>query len=531
MKLKMLLRIGIASAVLVGSGISICRPGALDGGPLFLSAAAASPDDPAVRCAQLAGKQLGGAAVTRAEYVAPGAVLPPFRDKTAFGFCRVDARISPGAASLIKIQVWLPTNWNGKFLGAGGGGFNGGLASASLGLRGPASQGYAAVATDAGHDVSLSPDWALGHPEKTVDFGHRANHLGAVVGKAVVADYYGSPAKRAYFHGCSNGGRDALMLAQRYPDDYDGIVAGAPANDWIALLTSFVRNERVARLSPGVDTLGPKLKLLHEAAMNKCDAADGLKDGLIERPSSCRFDPAVLECKPGSTTDCLSKAEVSVAKAIYRGPVTRSGRQLMSGFPVGSEYEWGSWITSPKSLAGGMGRDFFRYLVYEDRSWDETRFDLGRDYAFANGKLGSSLAAVDPNLAPFVRKGGRLLMYHGWDDAAIPAGSTLRYYDAVRRTLGNRAADHTRLFMLPGVAHCAGGHGPDNIDYVAVLDRWTESGVAPEQLVATKYDSQFRAGAGLPARALRTRPVCAWPKTARYLGSGAVEDASSYICR
>lgn len=489
------------------------------------------PVDVVGRCRQLVGKQLAGATIDRTDFLAADAAISPSGDKLNTGICQVEARISPVVGSEIKMQVWLPENWNGKFVGVGGGGFNGGLSNAPRSLGRLALEGYAGVATDAGHDVTPDTKWALGNPEKIIDFAHRGNHLGAVVGKAVVAAYYGQLPERTYFKGCSNGGRDALMLAQRYPDDYDAIVAGAPANDWTGLMSWFARNEQVARLSPRVDVLGPKLDLIHNAAIKQCDALDGLKDGLIDRPERCRFDPAKLQCTGKEVSDCLTTQEVGAVRALYRGAYTDDGHQILPGLPIGSEYQWEFWITSQKSQGADFARQFFRNLVYSDPNWDVTRFDVNRDYLFARRQLGPVIDAADPDLRPFLSKGGKLLMYHGWDDAAIPAGNTLNYFRAMRRTVGSAAGDQTRLFMMPGVAHCAGGNGPSFVDYLGALDRWSETGVPPDRLLATKYDSVSKYMTGQPVKVVSTRPVCAWPKVARYEGVGAVNDASSYVCR
>lgn len=487
--------------------------------------------DGAERCARLVGKQLAGAVIEKTDYVVAGSALPPFSDKNSPEFCRVNARATPVEGSEIKAQVWLPTNWNGKFVGFGGGGFEGGLGPATIILKKPVGRGYAAVVTNAGHDPASAPKWALGQPEKVTDYGHRANHLGAVFGKALAADYYRSAVRRAFFQGCSNGGRDALMLAQRYPGDYDAIVAGAPANDFTGLMASFARIGRLARATPVADTLGPKLKLVHEAALAKCDRLDGSTDGLIRRPPVCRFDPAVLQCKGTVGASCLSHAEVDTVKAIYRGTYDQRGREIMPGLPVGSEYEWEAWLTGPKAAGPGMATDLMRYMVYNDPEWSPERFDLDRDFAAARRQPGQTIDAVDPDLRPFFGRGGKLLMYHGWDDAAIPAGNSLRYHAAVQRAVGRSARDNMRLFMLPGVAHCASGHGPDWVDYLGALDRWAGSGTAPQQLTAEKYDNPLKVMAGHPGNVVRSQLVCAWPKTAKYKGSGPVDDAANFTCR
>jgi feruloyl esterase len=482
------------------------------------------------RCAALRGRQIAGARIDTSETVPAGRVMVPFKDPISKTFCKVLGRIATGPASQVKLQAYLPADWNGKFVGVGGGGFEGGYASAPFSLRGPVEAGYAGLATDAGHDPSPVPRWAIGAPEKVADFGHRANHLGAVVGKALVREFYGRPAKRAYFHGCSNGGRDALMLAQRYPADYDTIVAGAPAYDYTAIMAHFAHFQQLAQ-QPGAGLSPAKLNLVYDAAKSACDARDGLQDGLIEQPQLCRFDPAVLQCKQGGGDSCLSPREVETVRAIYRGTVTRDGRQVVAGLPVGSEYEWNAWLTGPKSTAGDMGLTFFATFVYGDENWNRAGFSLEREFAEARRRVGPAIDATDPDLRPFLRRGGKLLMYHGWDDAAIPAGSSLGYFDRMKRKSGRLAQKNTRLFMLPGVAHCTGGKGPSVVDYLAEADRWTESGKAPERIVASKTESAFRALAGLSTPVLSTRPVCAWPRAAHYKGQGSIDSVVSYVCR
>jgi pimeloyl-ACP methyl ester carboxylesterase len=477
------------------------------------------------RCTRLTGRQLGGAAIDKAEFVPAGSALPPVMTKTSPEFCRVSARISPVEGSEIKIQVWLPSDWNGKLFGFGGGGFEGSYAAANIMLRRQVGEGYAGVVTDAGHDAGGEPRWALGQPEKIVDFGHRANHLGAVVAKAVVADFYGTPAQLGYFHGCSNGGRDALMLAQRYPEDYDAIAVGAPANSFTARLAAFSQMGKDFS-TPAGKSLVPKLPLLNNAAVAKCDTLDGVKDSVIERPNMCRFDPAELQCKSGEAATCLSKDEVGLARSMYRGTVGRDGKLIMSGFAIGSELKW-----APPPAGENMGTALYRYMVYNDPDWSPESFVLDRDYAAARKAVGPMLDATNPDLRPFLRRGGKLLIYHGWDDTAIPPGNSLRYHDQVLKTVGKRYARNVRLFMLPGVDHCGQGKGPDQVDFVAALDRWSESGAAPERLIASKHDNRIAYFAQLPTKIVRSRPLCAWPKAARYKGTGSTDDEANFECR
>lgn len=498
------------------------------------SVAAGEPagDSFASRCSGLEGKSLAGAVVTSAGHVAAGTALPPFQRAFGPAFCRVKAAAAPVAGSEIKFEIWLPDDWNGKFVGIGGGGFEGSYAQANIALRRPVGARYAAVVTNAGHDVSAAPKWALGQPERIADFGHRANHLGALFGKAVVADYYGTQASRSIFHGCSNGGRDALMLAQRYPADYDAIAVGAPANDFSGLMASFARVRQMTQAAAGSPGLAHKLKLVRAAAIAKCDRLDGATDGIIGNPGSCRFDPANLACKAGATGEaCLSAPEVAAVKAVYSPVQLASGSLVMPGLPPGSEYQWESWLLGKTAAGPGMATNFYRYFVHGDPEWDPARFDIDSDWAAGRASVSPAIDALDPDLSPFLKRGGKLLIYHGWDDAAIPAGNTLRYNAAMRRAVGPKLAASTRLFMLPGVAHCAGGEGPDTIDYIGEVDRWAESGTAPDRLTATQFDNPLAALMGEPAKEVRTRPACAWPTSARYAGKGPVGDASSWVCR
>lgn len=492
---------------------------------------AASSSAGAARCSSLMGQELGSAMIDKTEFLASGTPANMLGQKLSSDVCRVSAHVTPAKGSRVNIRVWLPANWNGKMYGFGGGGFNGSMSIDGLILAGTVNRGYAAVSTDAGHDVGDGgAGWALGNPEKIIDFGHRANHVGAVATKAIIARFYGTPAKRSYFHGCSNGGRDALMLAQRYPADYDAIIAGAPANSWTALMSSFARAGHITRLSPTVDVLKPKLKLVHDAAMKKCDAADGVKDGMISNPATCRFDPAVLSCKSGSGSDCLSKPEVTAIRAIYQGTRTRDGKTIMPGFPVGSELEWSEWFTAPNGQSQNMAQEFYRHMVYNDAKWDRSNFVLDRDYPAAKRRMAAITDATNADLRPFVRRGGKLLMYHGWNDPAIPAGNSISYFKAARRVLGHRS-DQIRLLMVPGMAHCGGGEGATAVDWLTSLENWVEKNQAPDRLTAVKYSNPKGAMLGLGGKALATRPVCAWPKTPHYKGAGPIEQEGSYVCR
>lgn len=532
----------LAPAFAVWAGLCVCQS-------ISWVAEAASKSAPTVsspvgekQCEALAGTRVGSGFIEQAEWVERGNSLISLKQRIMFmlalkrlslgleamaDHCHVIAKVRPAPGSEITVGVWLPQPWNGKLLGVGGGGFNGGLTVASFLVSEPLAQGYASVATDAGHDDTESAKFGYDSVEQLKDYGYRANHVGAEVAKALIASYYKSPIKRAYFHGCSNGGRDALMLARRFPEDYDGIISGAPAADFTNLMSRFVWNQRAIDAAP---KLRDKIKLVGDAVMAKCDALDGLEDNLLENPLKCSFDPAELQCKNGDGPDCLNAAEVSSLRKIYSGPRLTDGTQIYPGMPVGGEAiekNWTAWLFDLPP----MGPETFRWMVHRDPTWEIGRFDLVRDTALANERLGPIVNSNDPDLSAFMSRGGKLLMYHGWNDAAIPAGATLDYFAALRGKLGPVADRQARLFMIPGMMHCGEGPGASQFDKLTVLDRWVESGTAPERIIATEYDPP----AGLivlpGAKKLGTRPLCAWPGTAHYNGAGSTDDAVNFVCR
>lgn len=498
-------------------------------------------------CAGLAPAPLGLPHVT---FTAAEEIVPPFTPPETFSsrgftvedvaFCRVAGVSRPEAGSEIGFEVWLPgpEAWNGRFQGIGSGGSAGAIRYPQLAAA--VAAGYAAVATDNGHTSTSGFDgsWALGHPERLVDFGYRAQHEATVAGKAVTAAYYGRPAAYAYFVGCSQGGHHALMEAQRYPEDYDGIVAGAPANYWIGLMTGELWSGLATTRDPEQDLPGAKLPVLGAAVMAACDALDGLEDGLIDDPRACDFDPGALLCDGGDRPDCLTGGEVAAARAIYAGPTRPgTGERIFPGYALGSEHfespdGLGGWARywSGVEKPGGSAIDFMRYSVFQDPDYDLRGFDFDRDWDLANNRpigsdetLGSALNAVDPDLGAFKAAGGRLISYHGWADALIPGQYAVDYYDRVTEAMGGPAetTDFYRLFMAPGVAHCRGGPGPDRFDAVAALERWVEEGVAPDRLVAAKV---------VDGAVQRTRPLCPYPQVARHRGTGSIDDAASFAC-
>jgi feruloyl esterase len=457
----------------------------------------------------------------------PGVQLPPL----SASICKVKALLAPVPESQIQVEVWLPETWNGKLVGTGGGGFSGGLGSAPILLNPLVGKGYAAAASDVGHPASDDAKWAYKHPVQLVDWAHRGNHVTAQFAKALATEFYAKPLQRSYFWGCSNGGRDALMEAWRYPGDYDGIVAGAPAAPWTRDMMAMAWNIRALDGPPAVRFTPAKLKLVNDAVMARCDTLDGVKDGVLEDPRACHFDPSKLQCKSGEGADCLSAAEVKALKAIYQGPRTRDGKQVSAGFPAGGEtVEWAGWITNPNAQHRLYPAESYRRIVYEDPSWSLDRFDLDRDYPAAAKVLGPVVDSDNPDIRPFLRHGGKLVLYHGWADAALPPGNTITYYDAVKAKAGAAAASQVRLFMIPGGAHCFGGAGPTQVDWVDTLDSWFATGRAPERIVAVKPENPMAAFLGQPTKAVRTRPLCAWPKRAHWNGSGSTDDAANFSC-
>jgi feruloyl esterase len=526
---------------------------------LLVLAAAAAPahaaDDAAAKCARAAALALPKTTV-EARLVAHGTFEgppAPFSEvdisalyKALPTFCRVSALAKPTPDSTIAIEVWLPAEgWNGRLIALGNGGFAGLIDFMNLSMA--LSKGYAATATDAGHTGSpIDATWAPGHPEKVVDFGHRAIHEMTRVAKDAVRAHYGAPAKKAYFDGCSDGGREALMEAQRYPDDYDGILAGAPAAHWTALLTTGVYNTRAVTLDPASFIPPGKFDEIASAVNAACDAADGVKDGLLLNPGRCAFDPATIQCKEADAPTCLTAPQVTALRTIYAGPRDAKGTPIYRGYPPGAELGpggWARWITGPQPKNGLMaffGINYFTHMVYGKADWDYRTFDLEQGYRDAVERTATVLDATDPDLSAFKARGGKLILYHGWQDPAIPAQATIDYQAAVAKTMGQASADaFTRLYMAPGVQHCSGGPGPDSFggagdwssdrpshNLRAALVEWVETGTAPGTVVATKFD-----GEGAARKATMTRPLCAHPQEAKYKGTGDVNDASSFECR
>jgi feruloyl esterase len=480
----------------------------------------------AASCEGLTSLTLPDATITSAQSVAAGQFSPPagrggapnaagYQDLPAF--CRVSATLKPTSDSDIKVEVWLPaTGWNGKFQAVGNGGWAGVISYRELGeaLR----RGYATASTDTGH-TGGSGQFALGHPEKLIDFGWRSEHEMTVKSKAIVSAFYGNPARLSYWNGCSTGGRQGLQEAQRFPNDYDGIIAGAPANRTaLALWIAFAMLKDPASYIPA-----SKYALVHRAVVDACDASDGLKDGLIEDPTRCHFDPKVLLCKGADDASCLTAPQVEAARKIYT-PATnpRTGQQLFPSLPLGTELGWAILGAGPDASAVML--DHYKYVVFKDANWDWRTFNFDSDMVRSDQPDNNVMNATDPNLKTFFGHNGKLLLYHGLSDPNISALSTIQYYNRVVDTMGgaSKTSDSIRLFLEPGMGHCAGGEGPNVFDKVGAEEQWVEQGKAPTQIVASHSTN---------GKVDRTRPLCPYPQIAQYKGAGSIDDAKNFVCR
>ena len=440
-------------------------------------------------------------------------------------FCRVVGSIRPTADSDIQFELWLPVeNWNGRFMQTGNGVAAGSIVLGSLSE--PLMKGYAVANTDTGHKGGGDDfSWAVGHPEKLTDYAHRAVHELTVVGKAITAAYYGSAPEKSYWNGCSTGGRQGLKEVQRYPDDYDAVIAGAPAANWNALVTLSAMMEN----NMGPDGLpAGKLGILKAGAVAACDGLDGVKDGVIAEPAQCAFDPGSLQCGNGQTEQCLTATEVAMARRFYAGVTTSDGTVHMPGTGPGSEQLW-SAAASPMF---NIGTNFYRDIVYKDPEWKAGTFDIDTHYPVAERVDQGEIKAMDPDIYRFIGNGGKLILYHGTVDGLIPFGNTINYYESVVEELGqDRVRDNVNLYIVPGMSHCSGGDGAFMIDWLSAMETWVEQGIQPDTLDAVRPDvipggfgAQPTSGNGF------TRPACRYPEVARYNGTGDNRDAANYSC-
>lgn len=494
---------------------------------MLLTTAPAHAVTPA-QCAALTALAVPNTTITSAALVPAGGGLPEY--------CRVQGRVD----TEINFELRLPTQWNGKFLFQGVGGLAGVITPPSAGIDGGLPRGYAEVTTDTGHQAQARPDlttplwdgsWAFNNVERQINWGHRAIHVVSAAAKGITQGYYGQPPRLSYFIGCSGGGRQAVMTAERYPMDFNGVIAGAP---WLTPTLQVVMWTWAAHALSETPVPPDKLRLVARTVLAECDGRDGLIDGLISDPRRCRFDPNKLKCQAGDGPGCLTEDQVETLLKIYSGPVTSGGEQLFPGFLPGLEDGW--LAPAPGAIAaivndqGGytgtgllLAREFLRGFAFGP-TYDWLTFDFDGDPPLLDAV--GDIVNVGPDLSAFEAAGGKMIIYHGWHDPRLSPWWSILYRDAVIRALGgniHRTDGFLGLFMVPGMLHCAGGPGPNTFDRLTALEKWVEHGIEPDTIVAT-----HRNAAGVIDR---TRPLCPYPQVAVYNGTGSIDDAGSFSCR
>jgi Tannase and feruloyl esterase len=479
-------------------------------------------------CEALSSLKLPDATITAATSVPAGAFAPATRGGRGGGqfsdlpaFCRIEATLKPSTDSDIKVEYWLPATasaWNGKFQATGNGGWNGNIDMNALaaGLK----RGYATSSTDTGHQGGGGP-W-MQNKEKLIDYGYRAVHEMTVKGKAIAAAFYNSAPKLAYFTGCSAGGRQGLIAAQRFPEDFDGIVAGAPALNATGRAVFSMQVAQNLHKDETAYIPATKYPAIHNAVLEACDAADGVKDRVIENPLKCSFDPKVMVCSGADSSNCLTEAQVNAARRMYQ-PVlnSRTKKEIFPGLAYGSELGWATF-GAPQPF--GIGVQMFQYLVFNDPNWDFKTLNFDEHMALVEKAEAGLINARDPNLSKFTSRGGKLIQYHGWSDPQIPSASSTQYYQSVLENMGgpSKVMDSYRLFMVPGMNHCGGGDGTATFDMLTALENWVEKKQAPASIPASHTSD---------GRVDRTRPLCPFPQVASYKGSGSTDDAANFACK
>lgn len=533
--LLLVTRVGVAvKTVAAHSPATVCDPGALTAPPLE------------------------GVRITGATSIPAGQFTPP-RATTALrnlpAFCRIEAQVTPREEprpSLITFEVWVPSAWNGKLVTTGNGGYSNALSYRDM--ANALAQGYAVVGGDTGHQ-SAADDllWGQGHPERIADWGTRSVHAITVASKAIVQRVgstggVGQVPRRTYFYGCSTGGHQAYAEMQRYPADFDGVIAGAPGNNRVRLNIGFLWQYLANHREGNGELVVParKLPLLTQRAVAACDANDGVTDGVVDDPRTCRFDPSVLQCSGEDRPDCLTSEQVGAVKRMYAGARNpRTGETIYPGWPLTSEALTVSADGAPMSGwhqywgAGEPTRaNFWRAWLFDDPKWNPRSFDFDRDVALAEQRLGPLVDHTSVDLAAFKSRGGKAIVFQGWQDPVVNAVDTIAYYERLRARQGAQAAtdEFFRLFLVAGMGHCGGGTGAVSFgnggeappvmdadhDLLMALDAWVERGRAPERLIASKVAA---------GRVTRTRPLCTYPRRATYSGSGSTDRAENFVCR
>jgi feruloyl esterase len=491
-------------------------------------------------CEALASKSFPGMKIISATSVPAGPFTVPGGGARAAtvqtpAFCRIAATVGVE----VNFEIWMPAQWNKKLLGVGNGGLAGSISYAPM-VK-PLQEGYATSSTDTGHKGASSDDasWAAGHFERIVNLADRGVHLMAEADKILLKAFYGAQPTHSYFNGCSLGGHEALIEAQRYPADFDGIIAGDPANNWTHL---YMGGHLYSAVATDGDAYIPaeKVHILADAVNNACDALDGVKDGVLNDPRRCHFDPSTLICKGADTSACFNSAQVDAIKKLWTGLRLANGQQIYPGLMPGGEAGpggWANWITGKEAGKSGhanLGFPALRYFLFEDPNWDfrTFRFDatdgFDSDVEYLDSKLGPLFNAVNPDLTAFKAKGGKMIQYHGWSDPDITPLNSINYYESVAKAQGGdiqglkNTQEFYRLFMVPGMQHCSGGPGATTFDMLDSLDRWADKGIAPEKVIASKVTN---------GAVERTRPLCPYPQEARWNGAGSTDDAANFSCK
>jgi feruloyl esterase len=451
----------------------------------------------------------------------PGVFGTPPGLTVVMPFCRVTGHINPVPGSHIEFEVWMPPAeaWNERYFAVGNPAFEGAIKY--QGLTRAIAEGYAASSSDTGHQHP-GHEWAMGHPERLVDWIHRATHESAVVAKRLIEAFYGRPALFSYWNSCHNGGRQGLVAAQRYPTDFDGIVAGNPAYYMTRLQTGSLYLGWVA-LKDGMRSPGfvppSKYAVIHRAVLDACDELDGVKDDAIEDPTRCNFDPASIQCAGPDRPSCLTAAQVETVRRLYDGARFADGTQIYTGFEFGSELFWHYMLTGPEPL--DINHGFFQYIAFENPDWDFRTFDVDRDTRDIEKRLGPTINSISTDLTAFRNNGGKLLIYHSWNETWIPPRMITYYYNDIARTMGGmeKTQDFARLFMVPGTGMCPADN--NLFDALTAVRKWREEGIAPGRITATYRDR---------GQVYKTRPLCPFPQAAIYKGSGDTNDEANFDC-
>jgi feruloyl esterase len=519
--------------------IDRARTAALSAASLLLLTASPSL---AASCGQLPKLTVENTIIAAAEAWSAGAFAPPtgaaISDLPAA--CRVQGVISPVPGSRVGFELWLPQEgWNGKIEMVGNGGYSSAISYKAMAPL--LKHGYATVATDTGH-TGDDPGFAIDHPEAIVDWGHRAVHVTIAAAKSVTSAFYGQAPKHSYFAGCSTGGHQALMEAQRYPTDFDGIIAGDPGNNRTHLnagfLWQFVRNHRA---DLGVIIPPAKLAAVTDAVVRACRGKDGglATDNFLTDPEACGFEPREMLCKHDDAEDCLTSEQVDALSTMYRGARAQSGEQIYYGWPKGSENSgkvvaslpgWSLYWADPKNADRPARLNFWKVWAFPNLDWDWRNFEFGSGMKAVDDRLAPVINAMNPDLSAFKAAGGKLIQYHGLADPVVPPRDSIDYYERVQAAESrdkrvDATADFYRLFLVPGLYHCEGGPGPNVLETQAALESWVEQGAAPATIAATKFRNDK------PADGVElSRPLCPYPQIAHYKGEGDPADAASFVC-